>query len=80
MIRERYSTALFLGLSLVIVCAHAWAGLERGCQAYIRGDYSTALKEFEMSANQGDPKGMHALGAMYMIGQVTCPHSLVRSL
>ena len=42
---------------------------KEGCDAYERGDYSTALKEFRPLVDQGDPLAQATLGLMYAEGQ-----------
>jgi TPR repeat protein len=58
--------AVTLGSSSVAV-----AGLEEGWEAYKRGDYATALKEFRALASEGDAVATVAqanLGLMYEAG------------
>ena len=45
------------------------ADYQDGRDAFDRGDYSTALKEFEILAKQNDPRGQYALAVMYDIGE-----------
>ena len=45
------------------------ADYQDGRDAFDRGDYSTALKEFETLARQNDPRGQYALAVMYDIGE-----------
>ncbi len=42
---------------------------QEGCDAYERGDYETALKEFRPLADQGDPLAQATLGLMYAEGE-----------
>jgi len=42
---------------------------QEGCDAYERGDYDTALKEFRPLAEQGDPLAQSTLGGMYAEGE-----------
>ncbi len=42
---------------------------QAGCDAYERGDYDTALKEFRPLAEQGDPLAQSYLGGMYAEGE-----------
>ena len=58
---------LFVGL--LLVPAFAWADFQAGKEAYYRGDYETALKEFRALAEQGDVAGQYNLGVMYANGQ-----------
>ncbi len=41
---------------------------QEGMDAYDRGDYDTALKEFRPLAEQGHPKAQYNLGVMYQLG------------
>ena len=45
------------------------ADYQEGRDAFDRGDYSTALKKFEILAKQNDPRGQYALAVMYDIGE-----------
>ena len=58
------SAMLFLAASSSVVADFA-AGLE----AYLRGDYATALREFQPLAKQGDAAAQTALGLMYANGE-----------
>ncbi len=42
---------------------------QEGCDAYERGDYDTALKEWRPLAEQGDPLAQSYLGGMYAEGE-----------
>ena len=42
---------------------------QEGCDAYERGDFGTALKEFRPLVDQGDPLAQATLGLMYAEGQ-----------
>jgi len=42
---------------------------QAGLDAYERGDYDTALKEFRPLAEQGDPLAQSYLGGMYAEGE-----------
>jgi len=42
---------------------------QKGLDAYERGDYDTALKEFRPLAEQGDPLAQANLGGMYAEGE-----------
>ncbi len=42
---------------------------QKGCDAYERGDYDTALKEFRPLADQGIAVAQYNLGLMYHKGQ-----------
>ena len=56
---------LALGLSAPVLAADHEAGVE----AYDRGDYATALKEWQPLAEQGKADAQLGLGAMYFYGQ-----------
>ncbi len=59
---------ILLAAVVVLVAAPAWAD-EAGLQAFIRGDYATALKEYRPLAEQGDAVAQFALGTMYENGR-----------
>ena len=44
------------------------ADFQKGLDAYERGDYATALKEWTPLAEQGNAYAQHNLGAMYAFG------------
>ena len=44
------------------------ADFEKGRDAYIKGDYATALNEWRPLAEQGMPRAQYNLGAMYQEG------------
>ena len=50
-------------LMLVVICwlalvAPAWAGYDEGVAAFERGDYETAVREFQPLARQGGAAGL----------------------
>ncbi len=61
---------LLLGVSLALgfVCGLLAADFEAGKQAYEKGDYATALKEWEPLAEQGAPHAQYNVGLMYAKG------------
>ena len=56
-------------LCWLILAAPAWAGLAEGIAAYERGDYETALQEFQPLAEQGNADAQFNLGLMYDDGR-----------
>ncbi len=52
MTKTRLSIFILIGF-LLGLAAPAWAGYQEGIDAYERGDYDTALKEFRPLAEQG---------------------------
>jgi TPR repeat protein len=54
-----------LGLLLVCLAVPAWADYQAGMDAYNRGDYATALREWRPLAEQGDANAQYNLGVMY---------------
>lgn len=53
---------------LLLLVPLAWADFDAGVAAYKAGDYSTALKEFRASAEQGNAKAQVGLGGLYYKG------------
>ncbi len=47
----------------------AWADFQAGADAYLRGDYATALLEFKPLAEKGHANAQFGLGLMYDEGQ-----------
>ena len=58
-----------LMLSIVCLAAPAWADLNAGMDAYHRGDYATALREWQPLAEQGHAVAQYNLGLLYANGQ-----------
>ena len=54
---------------LFTLAGAAWAGSDQGMAAYKRSDYSTALRELQPLAEQGDAGSQLYLGFMYSNGQ-----------
>ena len=52
----------------LFVAPFAWAGFDEGMQAYNKGDYATALREFRLLADQGNAGAQSHLGNMYHEG------------
>lgn len=46
-----------------------WAGFDEGKEAYERGDFVTAVKEWRSLAEQGDPNAQGLLGVSYEKGK-----------
>jgi len=59
-------TRVAIGLALVVLtCGYVEAGLVEGREAYERGDYATALREFLPLAREGNVWAQFYVGAMY---------------
>ena len=58
-----------LVLSIVCLAAPARADFKAGENAYHRGDYATALHEWQLLAKQGDAVAQYHLGLLYSNGQ-----------
>jgi hypothetical protein len=58
-----------LVLSIVCLAAPAWADFKAGEHAYHRGDYATALREWQPLAKQGQAVAQYHLGLLYANGQ-----------
>ncbi len=69
---------MLLALVVVLVAAPAWADFKAGVEAYARGDYATAFKEWRPLAEQGDADAQYNLGFMYAQGPGV-PQDLVRA-
>ncbi len=56
-------------LSTLLLISVAWSqDFQKGEDAYIRGDYATALREWKPLAEQGDADAQTNLGLMYVNG------------
>ncbi len=60
--------SIVVGLVLMLTLP-AWADFQEGLDAYKRGDYDTALKEWRPLADQGLAAAQNNLGAMYLNGE-----------
>ncbi len=60
-----FSIAVWL---VLVLTPPAWADFQAGLEAADRGDYHTAVKEFQLSAERGDVKARYNLGVMYQLG------------
>jgi TPR repeat protein len=58
-----------LALSIVCLAAPAWGDFKAGEDAYHRGDYATALREWQPLAEQGQAVAQYQLGLLYANGQ-----------
>ena len=56
-------------LSIVCLAAPAWADFKAGENAYHRGDYATAMREWQPLAKQGHTVAQYNLGLLYANGQ-----------
>ena len=67
---KRLITSLYLSISLALgIFGVGWSGdLEKGYNAYKRGDYATALKEWIPLAEGGEASIQSLLGEMYRQG------------
>ena len=60
---------IILVLSFVCLAVPAWADGQAGVDAYKRGDYATALREWRPLAEQRDAVAQYNLGLLYVKGQ-----------
>ena len=63
----RFSAAVVL--SIVTLAVPVWADFQAGLDAADRGDYATALREWQPLAEQGDADAQYNLGEMYYRGK-----------
>jgi uncharacterized protein len=63
----RFSVVLVL--SIVCLVMPAWADLKAGMDAHHRGDYATAMREWQPLADQGQAVAQYNLGLLYANGQ-----------
>ncbi len=61
--------AAIVALALAFAAPVVAQDIDAGLEAYKRGDYAAALREFRPLAEQGDAEAQHHLGAMYRDGQ-----------
>ena len=60
--------SLSLVLSIICFAGPAWGDYQAGMDAYNRGDFKTALREWQPLAEQGDARGQFSLGLLYENG------------
>ena len=58
-----------LVLSVVFLATPTWSDYKAGEDAYNRGDFATALREFRPLAEQGDASAQVNLGTLYVNGE-----------
>ncbi len=63
------TASVLLAVVVVLVAAPACTDYEAGKEAYYRGDYDTALKEWRPLAEQGDAHAQNNLGTMHEEGR-----------
>ena len=69
---HRYMSLRFPGalvLSIICFSAPAWADFKAGMDAYHHSDYTTALREWQPLAEQGQALAQYQLGLLYANGQ-----------
>ncbi len=59
---------IVLVLSIVCLAEPAWADYRAGVDAYLRGDYASALREWIPLAKQGNSHAQYYLGVLYDSG------------
>ena len=60
-----FRITIALVLSMVCLAAPAWADFKAGEKAYQRGDFATALREWQPLAKQGQAIAQYHLGLLY---------------
>ena len=60
---------IFVVLAALLLGSHAWADFAAGLRAYDKGDYATALKEWQPLADGGDARAQLRLGLMQAYGK-----------
>jgi len=66
---NKFIAIIFLTVSILPFGTPAFADFQKGAEAYVRGDYATALREWKPLAEQGDPYTQFILGQMYYKGE-----------
>src|SRR5262245_22627973 len=61
--------SLLIVLPLILAPAAARAGAPEGDSAYQRGDYATAMAEWQSVAGSGDPTASYGIGQIYRLGK-----------
>jgi TPR repeat protein len=68
---KRLVAAAALGLSLLVASGGAGSAqdFQKGVEAYEKGDFAAALREWRFLAGVGDPRAQYNLALMYFRGQ-----------
>ena len=68
---KRHILTLWLSICLALGSfGIGWSGdFQKGVEAYNKGDFATALKEWTPLAEQGNVKAQYNLGLMYALGE-----------
>lgn len=66
--RTKTQFALISGLTAAL-CAPVWADTKAGVDAWTRGEYASAVKEWEAEAARGDADALFNLGQAYKLGK-----------
>lgn len=67
--KARHSIASLFGMALILGATPAMADVKAGVDAWGRGDYQTALKEWRGPADKGDADAQFNLGQAYKLGR-----------
>ncbi|BBP44528.1 hypothetical protein THMIRHAT_22740 [Thiosulfativibrio zosterae] len=67
--KSRFKQQLLSGLLALAFSQPIWAGYDEGRIAFKNKDYALAVKEWTLSARQGDQRSQNALGLMYKSGR-----------
>ena len=66
---NKYIAVLILTIFTLPFGTSVLADFQKGLDAYDREDYATALKEWKILAEEGDPSSQYNLGVMYRMGK-----------
>lgn len=66
---NKYIVVLMLTIFTLPFGTSVLADFQKGLDAYDREDYATALKEWKILAEEGDPSSQYNLGVMYRMGK-----------
>ena len=66
---NKYIAVLMLTIFTLPFGTSVLADFQKGLDAYDREDYATALKEWKILAEEGDPSSQYNLGVMYRMGK-----------
>lgn len=66
---KKYMRKLIVLMVAMLCNLSAWADFAQAHQAYMRGDYATAIKLFNREANAGDAYAQYYLGMINELGQ-----------
>lgn len=71
--RMKVKSAILAGAAMLMAGTPALADVKAGVDAWSRGDYATAVREWQSAADKGDADAQFNLGQAYRMGRGVAP-------